>query len=216
MTDTLKAIGLFGGTFDPIHFGHLRTAWEISNALSLKEVRFIPCHTPPHRKAPSACAQDRLAMVSLAIAATPTFTIDEREIRRGGPSYTIDTLRSIRQELPEESLCLIIGSDAFASFMSWHSWEDIIKLANVIVMHRPGHQEPFPAALKNAFEFVHEKEILHQKKAGALFFQPVTSLAISATVVREELANSRSARFLIPKSVETYINAQGLYHLLEK
>jgi nicotinate-nucleotide adenylyltransferase len=205
-------IGLFGGTFDPIHTGHLRTAWEILQSLELAEIRFIPCYLPPHRHQPAADAIHRLEMVKLATAGISGFSVDDREIRRTGPSYTVDTLRSLTRELPEHSLCLILGTDAFMSFMEWHSWEEIIKLANVVVMHRPGHQDAYVATpLKNAFTIVTDKDQLRASKAGALFFQPVTPLAISGTAIREEIAQYGCAPFLLPNSVSEYIKTHNLY-----
>jgi len=207
----LRRIGLLGGTFDPIHFGHLRTAWEIYHALNLAEIRLIPCYLPPHRAAPAASAIDRLTMVKTAIATTPHFVADDREICREGLSYTIDTLRSLSRELNGHSLCLIIGTDAFLSFEQWHEWEEIVKLANVVVMHRPGHQESIAPRLKNAFRLVDSAEELSRHSCGALFFQSVTLLGISATAIRAEIKKYGCAPFLLPKDVCDYIAQEKLY-----
>jgi len=135
-------IGLFGGTFDPIHFGHLRTALELRDHLQLAEVRFTPCGCPPHGKTPTAPAALRLEMVKCAIAGQPGFVVDERELNRAGPSYTIDTLESLRGESASRSLGLMIGMDAFVDIGSWHRNEDILRTAHIIVAHRPGAPLP--------------------------------------------------------------------------
>lgn len=132
-------IGILGGTFDPIHFGHLRTALDVVEDLNLQQLRFIPCGEPPHRDQPHASPAQRLAMVQLAIASESRFMVDAREIQRGGPSYMVETLESLRQELGEQqSLGLIVGLDAFAALDSWYRWQDLIDLAHLIIMTRPG------------------------------------------------------------------------------
>ena len=130
-------IGIYGGTFDPVHYGHLRPAMDVYEAFALDEIRFIPCGQPPHRTQPVASAQQRLAMLHRAIADNPVFKVDDREVSRAGPSYMIDTLHSLRTDMPEADLYLILGMDAFAGFDRWHRWQDILLLCKLIITHRP-------------------------------------------------------------------------------
>ena len=143
----MRPIGIFGGTFDPIHYGHLRTAFELLQTLQFAEVRFIPCGDPPHRGVTQASAALRLDMVRLATRKEPGFVVDERELQRDGPSYSIDTLVSLREEFPDRSLCLITGMDAFLGLSSWHRWDEIMNFAHIVVAHRPGWQVPEDGAL---------------------------------------------------------------------
>ena len=148
----MKPIGIFGGTFDPVHYGHLRSAWELLQDLRLAEVRFVPSATPPHRDRARAAARLRLKMVETAVAGQPGFTVDAREFEREGPSYTVDTLSEIRAEHVQQSLCLIVGTDAYAGLMTWHRWDEILELAHIIVAHRPGWELPRSGQLYALFE----------------------------------------------------------------
>lgn len=205
-------IGLLGGTFDPIHFGHLRPALEIQQHLGLKRVHFLPCHVPPHRSSPGTGSVDRLAMVERAIADVPGFVADRRELDREGPSYTVDTLLSFREELGSETpLVLIMGMDAFAGLSSWNRWQQIFDLAHVVVSHRPGSpaSHDLGGGLGNAG--THDPLALARAPRGLVYFQPVTQLDISATAIRDELRAGRSPRFLLPGAVNRYIQDHGLY-----
>src|SRR6202522_2934291 len=142
-----EPIGLFGGTFDPIHYGHLRTAFELWQLLKLAQVRFLPTGNPPHREAPLASSELRLEMVRAAVAGQPGFAVDDREIRRSGVSYSVDTLTDLRREHPQRSLCLLLGMDAFLGMPTWHRWRDIFELAHVVVAHRPGWKAPITGPL---------------------------------------------------------------------
>src|SRR5262245_12412890 len=137
-----QPLGLFGGTFDPIHYGHLRTAFELWQALGLAEVRFMPTGSPPHREQTHASAGHRLAMVKAAVAGQPAFTVDDREVRRSGVSYSVDTLAELRAEHPDRSLCLLLGMDAFLGLPNWHRWRELLDLAHIVVAHRPGWRAP--------------------------------------------------------------------------
>ena len=143
-------IGVYGGTFDPIHYGHLRPALDVMTRLDLQEVRFIPCYQPVHREQPGTSAEDRCAMIALAIANQPRFKLDKRELVRQGPSYMVDTLASLRQEMmqhtPSPGLVLMMGLDAFKHFLSWHEWQKILTLAHIALMHRPGEHLPTKGA----------------------------------------------------------------------
>lgn len=206
-------IGIFGGTFDPIHFGHLRPALELLQTLQLGQVRFIPCRVPPHRELPGASSEQRLRMVRAAVAGVEGFQVDERELRRPGPSFMFDTLASLRSELPDERLCLLLGMDALLGFQRWHRWREILDLAHLVGAHRPGWAPPRDGAVA---ELIAERgatgvETLRQRAAGSILLQPVTQLEISATVVRSLLAAGGSAKFLLPDSVCELIERESIY-----
>ncbi len=210
-------IGVYGGTFDPIHYGHLRPALEILEAFALSQIRFIPSGQPPHRTPPHATAAQRLAMVQRAIEGVSGFVSDAREIQRNGPSYMVDTLRSLQTELPDHNLCLLLGMDAFAAFHTWHDWRDILQLCNVLVMHRPEFE---PAQVIQARELKHlmadnlvqDISLFVNSCAGKLMFYPVTQLDISSTRIREAIRQQRNVRFLLPDSVIALIKQDSIYH----
>ncbi|MCC6207849.1 MAG: nicotinate-nucleotide adenylyltransferase [Gammaproteobacteria bacterium] len=213
-------IGILGGTFDPVHIAHLRCALEVRQALRLAEVRFLPCRQPPHRPAPTAGPAQRLAMLRLALEGQAGFSIDERELRRAGPSYMVDTLTSLREELPGQSLCLILGVDAFIQLHTWHRWERLIELAHLAVMTRPGPEaEPGDAVAALLRQHrVEDPRMLHDTPAGHIVFCPVTRLEISATRIRALLAQDGDAHYLTPDGVLDYIRQTGLYraaHIME-
>lgn len=209
-------LGVYGGTFDPVHFGHLRTAVEVREALGLEQVRLIPSGIPPHRGQPRAPAADRLAMVRLAAADEPGLVVDDREVKRSGPCYTVDTLLSLREEAGDAALCLIIGMDAFLSLDSWHHWRKLPELAHIIIMHRPGwiaEAAQMAMPVRELFESarVDSAEALCSAPAGRLILQAVTPLDISATAIREAARAGRSLRYLTPDAVVGYIRQRGLY-----
>lgn len=205
-------IGILGGTFDPIHFGHLRPALEVMAYLPLRELRFMPCHIPPHRRTPLASAAQRCAMVALAIADQPGFVLDQRELGRSGPSYSVDTLRSVRAECgPRQSVCLLMGMDAFAGLRSWYRWEEVLSLAHIVVAHRPGHLAS--CELEDWVQPVYTEQParLREQPAGCVLFHAVSQMDISASTIRGLLAQGDSPRYLLPDAVLDYIAAQGLY-----
>ena len=206
-------IGILGGTFDPIHYGHLRTALDVKEQLALDEIRFIPLNQAVHRKQPQATAAQRLAMVKAAIAEQPGFVVDERELQREGTSYSIDTLISLREELADRPLCLLLGSDVFNGFLSWHRPMDILKLAHLVVMARPGESDSDDPQLHALLEQhrATDPAQLHQQSGGLIYFQPVTQLDISATRIRESVAKGLSVHFLLPPPVEMIIHQDALY-----
>jgi len=206
-------IGIFGGTFDPVHYGHLRTALELSQQLNLKEVRFIPCQKPVLNKISKASAEQRLAMLKLAINNQPNFVIDERELKRDTPSYTIDTLISLRAENKNEPLGLIIGSDTLVALDKWHRWQELIQYAHLILVTRPDFIFPSEGIIANfiAQHQITDSDLLHQKTNGYLFVTRTTQLNISATAIRKEITDGRSPRYLLPESVFNYIQQEKLY-----
>nr|BAL52440.1 nicotinic acid mononucleotide adenylyltransferase [uncultured Gammaproteobacteria bacterium]BAL54504.1 nicotinic acid mononucleotide adenylyltransferase [uncultured Gammaproteobacteria bacterium] len=206
-------IGILGGTFDPIHYGHLRTALEVKEALGLEAVRFIPARQPPHRAPPLASPEARRRMLEVALAdAPPEFVLDTRELKRPGPSYMVDTLKSLRQELGQIPLCLILGMDAFLGLTTWHRWQQIFELAHVIVMTRPGYALRWPAEWMQGRQ-VREKQVLRCQPAGNLYFQPVIQLEISSSFIRRCLAIGRDPKYLLPESVLALIRQEGYYQL---
>ena len=209
----MRPIGIFGGTFDPIHYGHLRSAFEVLQALRFEEVRFIPCGDPPHRGATFAAANVRLAMVRAAISGQDGFICDEREIQRDGPSFTIDTLTALRGEYPRRSLGLILGMDAFLGLPQWYRWDEILNVAHIIVAHRPGWKAPDAGALGEIIaEFgSHCVDDLHDTLHGRIYIHAVTQLEISSTEIRVLIAAGRDARFLMPDAVRDVIKESGIY-----
>jgi len=207
-------IGILGGTFDPIHFGHLRTALDVQQRLSLDEVRFIPCGEPAHRNKPIAEPLQRLAMVRAAIAGQKKFTVDDREIRRDGPSYMVDTLTSLKQDFKEQSLCLILGTDAFNGLTLWYQWEKIFDLANIVVMRRPD-TDGKATINKRLFKLIKhcllDVDDLKRKQNGGISFVPVTQLEISATTIRQQWQQCNDIQFFLPDSVLTLIQQQNIY-----
>lgn len=209
----MKPIGIFGGTFDPIHYGHLRTAFEMLQALRFDEVRFMPCGDPPHRGKTYADAELRLRMVEQAIAGQPGFVVDDRELRRDGPSYSVDTLTALREEFPQQPLALIIGMDAFLGLPRWYEWREIMQLAHVVIAHRPGWRAPDMGILGEvlAERGTHRIENLHMTQAGHIYIHDVTQLEISSTEIRELIAVGRDPIFLMPDEVRNVINESGCY-----
>lgn len=206
-------IGIFGGTFDPIHYGHLRTALEVCEALELDEVRFVPCGFPAHRSQPGASAEQRQSMLGLALeGADARFRIDDRELQRAGPSYMVDTLTSIRSEFSECALCLIVGIDAFQGMPAWHRWRDIFKLAHLVVMERP-FEPSYAEALERVLSqrVVADRTALARQPAGCIYFQDVSQLAISASRIRDLVRHGKSTQYLMPEAVRAFIAEHGLY-----
>lgn len=213
MSDQQSPMGIFGGTFDPIHYGHLRTAFEMLQALRFGEVRFMPCGDPPHRGTTFATAEQRLEMVRVATEAQHGFVVDDRELLRAGPSYSVDTLTTLRAEFPVRPLALIIGMDAFLGLPKWHQWREILQLAHIVVAHRPGWRAPDVGPLGEllADRGTHRIGDLHQAKSGHIFIHDVTQLEISSTDIRELIAVGRDPRFLMPDAVRDVIAATGCY-----
>src|SRR5215510_7812775 len=212
-------VGILGGTFDPIHLGHLRLAEEVAQTLRLSGVRFVPSGTPPHRAQPRTAAAHRVAMVRLAVAGNPLFTVDEREVRRSGLAYTFDTLTELRGEIGTTiPVVLMVGADAFLDFATWHRWHELFGLAHVAVAHRPGFPVerwrdamPQPLAREYAGRLMQQPLAVHLAPAGGIAVIPFTALDISATAIRALVASGGSPRYLLPDPVLDYIRTEGLY-----
>lgn len=208
-----RRIGVLGGTFDPIHIGHLRGALEVAELLALDEVRLTPSARPPHRDAPQVSAEQRLQLVRLAVAGEPLLRVDDRELARPTPSWTIDTLESLRGELgADDQLFLLLGWDAFCGLPGWQRWTELLQHCHLLVLQRPDADSTAPEALRDllAARSVNEPAALCGP-AGQIAFVWQTPLAVSATDIRRRLATGRSVRFLLPDAVLQYIDAHGLY-----
>jgi nicotinate-nucleotide adenylyltransferase len=212
-------LGIFGGTFDPIHFGHLRLAQELAEGLALEAVRFIPAGCPPHRTSPSVSAAQRLDMVRLAIAGNRRFVLDEREILKPTPAYTVETLAELRQELgAAQPLCLLLGADAFLGLMTWHRWQALFDFAHIAVAQRPGFslsawEDTMPEALKKEFQrrLQVSPQNLKETPAGSVVTFSITALDISATAIRNAIKSGKNPRYLLPDEVLQYIQQNYLY-----
>lgn len=205
-----RRLGLLGGTFDPIHYGHLRPAREAVERLGLAELRLMPAFAPPLRAAPVASPAARLRMVELAIRDLPGLRVDDRELRRGGPSYTVLSLQELRAELGTTPLCLLIGTDQLRGFERWYHWQEIPRLAHLVVLERPG------VAAGDWPEWVRARRAaepaeLHREPAGKLVFLAVSPQDISSTVIRARLARGESIAGLVPEAVREYIHAHAIY-----
>ncbi len=207
-------IGVLGGTFDPIHLGHLRPALDCLQALGLEELRFIPLNLAVHRPQPQAPAALRLAMLEAAVAGQAGFRIDTRELERPGGSYSHDTLKSLRADLGEHRpLCLLVGSDAFRGFLDWYRPREILDLAHLVVMRRPGVTGPLSPGLE-ALSAAHARvdpDALRARPAGTIWFQDVTQMDIASTRVRGLIKGGSSARYLVPDPVLRIIEETGVY-----
>jgi nicotinate-nucleotide adenylyltransferase len=203
----MQPIGIFGGTFDPIHCGHLRTAFELWQELRLAEVRLLPAGSPPHRDQLFASAELRLRMVRAAVADQPSFVVDDREVRRTGPSYTFDTMTELRREFPERSLCLLLGMDAFLGLPHWHRWRELLDLGHIVVAHRPGWRAPTTGPLGEVMVDHGTGGIreLHARPHGCIYVHSGTQLEISSTDLRSLLEAGRDPRYLVPEEVREII-----------
>lgn len=217
---TASPVGIFGGTFDPIHFGHLRLAEEMADMIGLGQVRFIPVGQPPHRDAPGTAAAHRLEMARLAVAGNPRFTVDAREVASPRPSYTVDTLAALRAEFGDDQpLWLLLGADAFRGLPTWHEWQRLFELANLAVAARPGagtmRSESMPDSLKHELSRREVADASAAAAAGSVLLRPMTPLDISASAIRGTLARHGSVRYLLPDAVLDYIHEHHLYALHE-
>jgi nicotinate-nucleotide adenylyltransferase len=206
-------IGLFGGTFDPVHIGHLRMALELKQQLDMDDMRLIPCHIPPHRQQPVASADHRAAMAQLAIAGCPELSLDKLELGNPDPSYSLHTLREIRAQLgAEPALCLAMGMDSLATLNTWYGWEHLLELAHIVVAARPGWDLPIAGDLGDYIDRHQGRGAdLRQSPGGSIVIEELTLLPVSATAIRAQIAQGRSPQFLLPDNVWAYILRNNLY-----
>ena len=207
-------IGVLGGRFNPVHNGHLRVAVECKEAFDLDQLRMFPCAEPPHREIPEVSSQQRLKMLQLALQDVGGVVADGRELDRSGPSYTIDTLRSLKSEFPQAGLYLIIGSDAFQSLNTWHEWGKILELSNIIIAQRPDHQDDLSSdvgkMLKNSF--TNDIDVFKKNVCGKISTLKVSQLEISSSYLRELIKENKSTQFLLPEIVLNFIKENRLYN----
>jgi nicotinate-nucleotide adenylyltransferase len=212
-----SVLGILGGTFDPVHYGHLELARETMEGLGLASVRLVPAGDPPHRAVPVASAGDRLAMCELAVAEYRDFCVDAREINRSGRSYTVVTLEELRAEEPQRPLALIMGADAFMGLPAWHRWYEIFDLAHIVIVARPGvalnGNLPLTLAREWEHRYTNDPRALSNAPAGALVRHAITPRPVSASAIRAMLARGDSAavRGLLPAAVLAYIERNRLY-----
>ncbi|HTM07537.1 MAG TPA: nicotinate-nucleotide adenylyltransferase [Verrucomicrobiae bacterium] len=209
-------IGLFGGTFDPIHWGHLRSAEEVREAFRLERIVFIPTSIQPLKNSAATRAADRLAMARLATADNRAFMVSDAEVKRPGKSFTIDTLRAFSRRRPKDSIFFIIGMDAFRDIGRWKDFKELFRLAHFIVTSRPGCRERFGAALlpvaaRKSFCYDRARRLFRHESGTRLYFLKLTDIAISASEIRARVRTGRSVRYLVPAQVERYIKRRGLY-----
>lgn len=211
-----QRIGLLGGTFDPIHFGHLRLAQELTDTLALDTLRFIPAANPPHRQLPAVTATQRAAMVQLALAGNPKLVLDRCELQRTGTSYSIDTVLALRQQFgPDTALCMVMGSDAFIKFDTWHRWHELLAHCHLVLVARPN--TPLQGQLSDRLQALLSQHLqkdlaaLGLSPSGAIIMPPITALDISATAIRACLRQQKSPRYLLPDAVLDYIQCHRLY-----
>jgi len=213
MTPTKHPIGLFGGTFDPIHFAHLTIAEQLIDILELQCMQFIPNKNPMYRDKPIANAKHRLAMTRIATAAYPQFIVNDVEINRPGPTYSIDTLIAIREQIPKQPLCLLIGEDVFASMNQWHDWKKIPDMAHLIIINRPGVTRPYNREIQPLIDEreTHDIHALASQPGGKIMRHLIDPLTISATDVRKKLKAAEDVSREVPEAVLHYIEQHHLY-----
>lgn len=206
-------IGILGGSFDPIHYGHLHIALDLYQQFHLSEVRFIPCKNPVNNKKVVATPQQRLTMLQMALQPYSYFSIDKRELCRTTPSYMIETLTSLRLELGNTPLGLILGYDNLACLDHWNQWTSLINFAHLLIVPRPGHTKPYSKEI-HAFVERHQTQdpfLLSQQPAGLLFMTHLQALPISATYIRKAISSGNYPVGLLPSTVLNYILEQKLY-----
>lgn len=214
MSGSLTPVGVFGGTFNPVHYGHLRSALELCERLGLDHLRLMPCGQPPHREAPLCSAEQRARMVELAVQDEPRLRCDRRELEREGPSYTILSLEELRAELgPGHSVSLVMGCDALLKINSWMRWDELLTLAHIVVIARPGWHFPETGEVADWLDRhrTADRQALARETGGRILVEQLRPLAISSTEIRELLQAGRSPRYLLPGPVLDYIESGQLY-----
>ncbi len=213
----MKKVGVFGGTFDPIHYGHLRSALEVSEEKGLESVIFVPNNIPPHKDFRGTSSDVRLEMVRLAVSGVDEFSVSDCEIKRGGKSYTIDTVRELKSSMNGVDLYFIVGSDAFSTISTWKDYRDLLCEVNFLVMCRPSHtysflEEVLPGDVFSRFSVEERGRKYINKVSGTVVeYVNVTPLEISSTYIRNLIKGGRSIKFLVPKEVEEFIKEKKLY-----
>jgi nicotinate-nucleotide adenylyltransferase len=208
-----KPIGILGGTFDPIHYGHLKPAQQILTGLGLNEIRLMPSHKPPHKTGTNATSEQRAHMATLACQDMPGFSVDLRELQRHDPSYTVVTLENIRQDLPDTPICFLMGMDSLLSFKSWYRWADILPLCHLVVSYRPGSVLDSQSAIADVLERhqTNDYQQLHQHHRGLIYLAEIEQLDISSSQIRQNIKMGASNQGLMPDAVADFVLTSGLY-----
>lgn len=210
----MKPIGILGGTFDPVHNGHIRLAVECYERLDLEEVRLIPLHTPPHRQQPTASPEQRYKMLEMATEKIERLNVDDCELARGGISYTIETVKMMREKSNGISLCLLMGTDAFNSMYTWYQWKDLLNFVHIVIAERPGNvSQPDNTGLQD-FLISHQSgnlAELYDSPSGKIFVIAMPLLDISSTRIRDIFSAKKSPAMLLPDSVIEYIKSNHIY-----
>jgi nicotinate-nucleotide adenylyltransferase len=208
-----KALGIFGGTFDPIHLGHITPLKQAASLAAISHVKLMPCFVSPLKSSPQVDARHRQQMLQLVCQDEPLFSVDDRELQSGQSCYTVDTLSGLRTELPNTPLCFFMGMDSLLSLPSWHRWQDLLKLCHIIVCRRAGYGQALPALIQQLLDSHHtgDKIDLQTELCGRIFIAETDKLAISATEIRHQLAKGNCPSHLLPKAVGAYIQQHKLY-----
>ena len=209
-SESKKKIGIYGGTFNPIHKGHINAAVKTREELEIDEILFMPVHIPPHKEPEDLVSwQDRIKMIELSISEEPDFKVSDMEIKRKGLSYTFDTLRELEEKINCE-LFFILGTDSFLSFKTWHKWEEILKIANLAVINRPGFRIKKELLLKDGY-FLWRKNCFKHRINKTIYFIDIEGINVSSTQVRDNLLTIKERIVYVDEKVEDYIKQKGLY-----
>lgn len=208
-----QTIGILGGSFDPIHFGHLRLALEVLSHCEFSQIRFIPCGQHVHKRGSYVSARHRMAMLELALCHHPCLEIDDREINREGPSFMVDTLQALRNDFPEASLCLVLGADIISQLETWYQWQRLLELANLVIVNRHGYAIESSVAVNGWLQRAATSQVidLHRHQSQCVYYQEIPSLEISSQAIRKQLSAKQAVDFLLPEAVLTYIKHHHLY-----
>ena len=206
-------LGIYGGTFDPIHNAHIHPVQEAANLLGIEQIRLLPCHIPPHKASPNVSGTHRLNMVQLVCDHEPRFVLDNRELQRDKPSYTFDTMQAFRAEFPMHSICFFIGMDSLLSLHKWHRWQELLTLCHLVVAARPGHPWHTPDALVSTFATAITRNAtdLSTQLSGKIYLAPTQELNISSTMIREKLLKGQNVDTFLPEYILSYIHSHHLY-----
>ena len=213
VTPIIEPLALFGGTFDPVHYGHLRCADEARQKLNLNYLYLLPAGVPPHRAKPRTTTAQRLEMLKLAQQDFPHLKIDDRETRRSGPSYMVDTLQELRTEFPRRPLLLLVGQDVADDLHSWFQWKKLFSLAHIVILTRPGSNTQYQQELADQIlpRLNFDVQKLCCSQAGGVLQLEVTSIDVSATMIKKFIRQGRSPKSMLPGAVLDYIYKNRLY-----
>jgi nicotinate-nucleotide adenylyltransferase len=213
ISEPMGPLAFMGGTFDPVHYAHLRCAEDARIKLGLDSLYLLPAGTPPHRSSPQASNAQRMNMLQLALDEFPRLQIDRREFERDGPSYMVDTLRDLRSESAQRPLLLLIGQDAANQLDCWHQWQNLFELAHIVIMSRPGETPAYRSELEQQIEqrSMTDIQTMLASAAGYVLALSVPVIDICATTIKTMISLGRSPRGMLPGPVLDYINEQGLY-----